>query len=169
MKKLSILKKILFINFYNNNNYVANEEQYVTDSPNSVYTNPVNQKVRIVNNFITGSVLSPFIRMEDETEIFVTKDTHFVDASFSPQNEINKDIIAQYGSNINLDELIGDPREMYNDEYESLESLKELTATAIGGRGAFPNGPDVLAINIYKTAGTAVNANIILRWSEAQA
>jgi hypothetical protein len=50
-----------------------------------------------------------------------------------------------------------------------LSTLKELTVTALGGRGAFPNGPDVLAINIYKTAGTAVNANIILRWSEAQA
>lgn len=51
----------------------------------------------------------------------------------------------------------------------SLEKLKELTTTAIGGRGTFPNGPDVLAINILKVAGTATNASIILRWSEAQA
>lgn len=50
-----------------------------------------------------------------------------------------------------------------------LEQLKELTTTAIGGRGAFPNGPDVLAINVYKVSGAAVNSNIILRWSEAQA
>lgn len=51
----------------------------------------------------------------------------------------------------------------------NLAELKELTTTAIGGRGAFPNGPDVLAINVYKVAGTATNANIILRWGEAQA
>ena len=51
----------------------------------------------------------------------------------------------------------------------SLNSLKELTSSAIGGRGTFPNGPDVLAINIYKTAGAAVPANIVLRWGEAQA
>jgi len=51
----------------------------------------------------------------------------------------------------------------------SLENLKELTSTAIGGRGAFPNGPDVLAINVYKVAGTATPVNIILRWGEAQA
>jgi len=51
----------------------------------------------------------------------------------------------------------------------SLEALKELTATAIGGRGTFPNGPDVLAINVYKVAGTATPANLILRWGEAQA
>lgn len=51
----------------------------------------------------------------------------------------------------------------------NLEKLKELTTTALGGRGTFPNGPDVLAINILKVAGTATNSSIILRWSEAQA
>ena len=50
-----------------------------------------------------------------------------------------------------------------------LTELKELTATAIGGRGAFPNGPDVLAINVFKVSGGAVPASIILRWAEAQA
>jgi hypothetical protein len=51
----------------------------------------------------------------------------------------------------------------------SLDALKELTSTAIGGRGTFPNGPDVLAINIYKVAGSATAANVIIRWGEAQA
>lgn len=51
----------------------------------------------------------------------------------------------------------------------NLSQLKELTTTAIGGRGAFPNGPDVLAINVYKVSGTATNVNLILRWGEAQA
>jgi hypothetical protein len=50
-----------------------------------------------------------------------------------------------------------------------LSGLKELTTTAIGGRGTFPNGPDTLAINVYKVSGTAVTGNIILRWGEAQA
>jgi hypothetical protein len=50
-----------------------------------------------------------------------------------------------------------------------LSQLKELTATALGGRGTFPNGPDVLAINVYKVAGTATPANVIIRWGEAQA
>ena len=47
--------------------------------------------------------------------------------------------------------------------------LKELTNTPLGGRGTFPNGPDVLAINVYKTSGNDVNANVILNWGEAQA
>ena len=50
-----------------------------------------------------------------------------------------------------------------------LTELKELTTTAIGGRGAFPNGPDVLAINIFKVTGTATPGSVILRWGEAQA
>ena len=50
-----------------------------------------------------------------------------------------------------------------------LKELKELTTTAIGGRGAFPNGPDVLAINVFKVTGTATPSSIILRWGEAQA
>jgi hypothetical protein len=51
----------------------------------------------------------------------------------------------------------------------TLDKLNELTTTTLGGRGTFPNGPDVLAINIYKASGTAVNTNILLRWGEAQA
>ena len=50
-----------------------------------------------------------------------------------------------------------------------LNELKELTSTAIGGRGTFPNGPDVLAINVYKVSGSATPTNVILRWGEAQA
>jgi hypothetical protein len=50
-----------------------------------------------------------------------------------------------------------------------LSNLKELTNTTLGGRGTYPNGPDVLAINVYKVSGTAIPANIVLRWGEAQA
>ena len=56
-----------------------------------------------------------------------------------------------------------------NTEKLDLVELKELTATAIGGRGTFPNGPDVLAINVYKVSGASTPSNVILRWGEAQA
>ena len=51
----------------------------------------------------------------------------------------------------------------------TLETLKELTSTTLGGRGAFPNGADVLAINVLKVSGNDVNVNLTLRWGEAQA
>jgi hypothetical protein len=50
-----------------------------------------------------------------------------------------------------------------------LSQLKELTNTTLGGRGTFPNGPDVLAINIYKATGADTAGNIVLKWGEAQA
>ena len=50
-----------------------------------------------------------------------------------------------------------------------LSFIKELTNTTLGGRGTFPNGPDVLAINVFKTTGSAITGDVILRWSEAQA
>ncbi len=49
------------------------------------------------------------------------------------------------------------------------KELKELTNTPLGGRGTYPNGPDVLGINVYKVGGAAIEANIVLRWGEAQA
>lgn len=52
----------------------------------------------------------------------------------------------------------------------NLGELKELTNTTLGGRGTYPNGPDVLAINVYRATGTGnLNTNIVLRWGEAQA
>ena len=114
-----------FATFPNRNNYVTNTEEYITNSPNSIYSNPVNHKVRIINNTITGSVLSPFMQLEDDSYINLTKDINFVDVSFSPQNEINKDIIAEYGNTIDLDQLIGDPRDKYKHNYKDLVALNK--------------------------------------------
>ena len=51
-----------------------------------------------------------------------------------------------------------------------LGELKELTNTTLGGRGTYPNGPDVLAINVYRASGTGnIPTNIVIRWGEAQA
>ena len=49
-----------------------------------------------------------------------------------------------------------------------LVELKELTNSPFGGVGAYPNGPDILAINVRITSGTAT-ATTLLRWGEAQA
>jgi hypothetical protein len=49
-----------------------------------------------------------------------------------------------------------------------LEQLKELTGAPLGGDFKYPDGSDILAINIRLTAGTA-SGHVLLRWSEAQA
>jgi hypothetical protein len=54
------------------------------------------------------------------------------------------------------------------DDRLDLTALKELTNSPFGGVGAYPNGPDILAINVRIVSGTAI-ATTLLRWGEAQA
>ena len=49
-----------------------------------------------------------------------------------------------------------------------LTQLKELTGAPLGGDYKYPDGSDILAVNVRVTSGTATG-HILLRWSEAQA
>ena len=49
-----------------------------------------------------------------------------------------------------------------------LSKLKEMSGAPLGGDFIFPDGPDVLVINVETVAGT-VEGTIQLLWSEAQA
>jgi hypothetical protein len=82
-----------------------------------------------------------------------TIEFEFVNPPYAQPGETIFSFIAQPGERSTLD----------------LSFIKELTNTTLGGRGTFPNGPDVLAINVFKTSGAAINSNVVLRWSEAQA
>jgi hypothetical protein len=55
-----------------------------------------------------------------------------------------------------------------SDDRLDLTALKELTNSPFGGVGAYPNGPDILAINVRTVVGTST-ASVLLRWGEAQA
>lgn len=49
-----------------------------------------------------------------------------------------------------------------------LTELKELTGAPLGGDLAYPDGSDILAINLRLTTGSGTG-HILLRWGEAQA
>lgn len=49
-----------------------------------------------------------------------------------------------------------------------LDKLKELTGAPLGGDFKYPDGSDILVINMRMAAGAA-NGDVILSWSEAQA
>jgi len=49
-----------------------------------------------------------------------------------------------------------------------LSELKELTGAPLGGDFQYPDGSDILAINVRLTAGSGTG-HVLLRWSEAQA
>jgi hypothetical protein len=85
-----------------------------------------NDKITIQNNTITGSVLSPFISLQQPfttSSDFTSTDLHFVDLSFSPQNELNSRVSASVAvtyPTFSLDEYIGDPRLMTSSSYDDL-------------------------------------------------
>jgi hypothetical protein len=49
-----------------------------------------------------------------------------------------------------------------------LDKLKEMSGAPLGGDFQFPDGPDILAINVVVAAGD-VKGTVQLRWTEAQA
>jgi hypothetical protein len=109
-------------NFTNEVNYKSFVETHYADTPNSGYANPVTDKVRIVNNSIYGTQLLPNKSIELQPILPTSKDIHLLDAGLSPQDEINKDIIAQLGSTYAIDDFIGDPT---GEGYNRLDTLRE--------------------------------------------
>ena len=116
--------KAYFYRFPDRNSYSSLYSYNYTNTPNAGYYSPVSEKIRIVDNSVNGEVLSPILRLEKE-DAYRTKDVHFTDVSFSPQNEINKDVIAEYGSTLNVDNLIGNPGTQYDGTYVDLDNLKK--------------------------------------------
>jgi len=85
-----------------------------------------NDKITIQNNTITGSVLSPFISLQQPftaSSDFTSTDLHFVDLSFSPQTELNSRVSASVAvtyPTFSIDEYIGDPRLLSSSSYDTL-------------------------------------------------
>ena len=85
-----------------------------------------NDKITIQNNTITGSILSPFISLQQKSTSsseFTSTDLHFVDLSFSPQNELNTRLsasIAILAPTFSLDDYIGDPALINSSSYQLL-------------------------------------------------
>lgn len=117
--------KAYFFRYPDENNYDPFYNVNYASTPNSGYYNPVTEKVRVVDNSVNSDVLSPMVRMETP-DVYRTKDVQFLDVSFSPQNEINKDIIAEFGSTLNIDNIIGDPSKQYDSSYDELSKLNSF-------------------------------------------
>lgn len=93
--------------------------------------NPVSEKIRIVNmDLPPGNTLSQYISIQQNspaTETF-TKDVNYLEAAFSPQDEVNDDIIAQLGF-FNIGSYIGDPRQLIlssSNYYPDFNKLRDV-------------------------------------------
>lgn len=89
-------------------------------------------KVRIIPNSITGSVLSSEISLQtypQDYSKFRNEDTHYVDISFSPETQIDSYISSSISSTNptwSLDNYIGDPSQQFSSSYIDLNNQRKL-------------------------------------------
>jgi len=106
---------------------ILNVKEYGGDLKSQTLDEYNNDKVRIVNNTITGSILSPFISLLEQPTsslLFRTDDLHYADISFSPETQIDtyaSASIAVANPTWSLDDYIGDPRQLYSGSYNDLD------------------------------------------------
>jgi len=106
--------------------YTGNTDFYYLKSGNLGLGKPTNDKIRISSeDNASGSILSINTKIEQNPEVSLTKDVNTLEVAFSPQDQINNDIIYQLGY-FNIDDYIGDPREASSITYNNLKNLREF-------------------------------------------
>ena len=108
---------------------VPNTEYYFLDQFPAGIKNRITDKIRYEDNVIpSGDTLSAFRRVTQATEASAsyTENINYLEVAFSPQNEINDDIVSQLGY-FNIGDYIGDPRQRSSslDYYPDLNNLSE--------------------------------------------
>jgi len=119
----------------NSGSFVVNREYYFFDQPAVGIKNRINDKIRPTNldlpnySFTKGAIIPNANTLSNQISIqqdkvkddIYTNNINLLEVTFSPQNELNDDIISQLG-HFNIGDLIGDPR----DKSTSLQSYPEL-------------------------------------------
>jgi hypothetical protein len=112
---------------FDTSSFIANVEPRFLNSPIIGLRGRVTDKIQIVSSSLpTGSVLSQYISLEQEYPSLSSEspDVNLLEVAFSPQNEINDDIIDSLGY-FNIGEYIGDPRQISSSatSYPDLNNL----------------------------------------------
>ena len=92
--------------------FIPNTEYFFYDQVAAGIKNAVSDKIRIEDGvYPSGDTLSPFKSLVQNLAASqsYTANTNLLEVAFSPQNEVNQDIMDQIGY-FNIGELIGDPR-----------------------------------------------------------
>ena len=123
----------------NNGSFTSNKEVFFYDQVPVGIRNRNTNKLKQVStvlpptsgsfeNIPVSSSLSPFISVQQNSYVSesYTADVDYVEIAFSPQNEINDDIISSLGY-FNIGEYIGDPRQISSsaESYPDLNVLRD--------------------------------------------
>jgi hypothetical protein len=111
-----------------NSVFTSNVETVYLDQPAAGIKNIVSNKIQVVDmNLPTGSTLSQYrsIQQQPPGGSTYTENLAYTEVAFSPQNEINDDIMDQLGF-FNMGEFIGDPRQRFTqaESYPDLDRLR---------------------------------------------
>jgi len=126
-------------NFYYSNTptFLSNVESVYYDQPSVGIQNIVSNKIKQTDlilpyttsseNIPTNTILSPYISVQQTYPISssYTNNIDYVEIAFSPQNEINEDIMSSLGY-FNIGDYIGDPRQISqsSNSYPQLDTLR---------------------------------------------
>ena len=104
---------------------LANDEVFYVDQPVVGIRNRISDKIKLEDTNILGESLSSLRNLEDNpiTNKSYTRDINYLEVAFSPQNEINDDIVASLGY-FDIGGYIGDPRQITEPNYPDLETLQ---------------------------------------------
>jgi hypothetical protein len=106
-------------------NYVSFTETYFSQPAVGGYSTPVTNKIRIVSESLASNRLQFNKSVVYPSTSSRTFDVQTTQAGFSPQDQINNDVIAHLGNTYNLDDIIGDPSTLTASNYEALSKLQE--------------------------------------------
>jgi len=114
---------------YGNSAFATNYHTYnqyeIISTPRSGRYQKVNNKVFIPDTIeTTGSTLSPYVSSQklDQSQ---TRNSLDLEIAFSPSDQIDDDISFQFG-NVDLDEYVGNPSDLYSSSYSDLRNLKDF-------------------------------------------
>ncbi len=109
--------------YMNANQLTGFEETHFQLAPNTVGRAAANNKIRIDSGSVKDGILSTTVLSQTPTTERQPNDFEDVGVFFSPQNELNEDIIYTLG-HFSMDDNIGDPRHQTSSIYPDLSNLK---------------------------------------------
>jgi hypothetical protein len=106
--------------------YTTNKQISFYDQPVSGIKNAVTNKIKSQGSTLYGTTLSELSSLQQNypaSQSF-TRDVNYLEVGYSPQNEINEDIMDSVGY-FNIGDYIGDPRQISSDtvSYSALEEI----------------------------------------------
>ena len=154
---------------------IPNVETYFLNQPAIGIRNVVTNKIQVVTGSIYGNVLSNQISIQQDYQISrsYTENINSLEVSFSPQDEINDDIIQSYGF-ANLTNTFADPRAISSSSdnyYPALRAVAEQYFQKYSGGNIYDylrlikyiDNSLFKAIKSYVPARTSVSTGIVIK------